>query len=255
MKFYENHYKPPTYFNDGCGRDTYISFFNGGFSNYPYGKIQQKDSYGSYHSKFFPDLSLKKQVIKYGADGSGRDYFINQHTVSEPPKILGDSYFQQTLRKNNFSGPIRTSVGLRNNTFEKRLIGRVFYGKCPGVKERLMCPKTNFNKKKELKISLSETALPEINNLPKSLSNLEHIEKKKYNIRVNEEGEINKILGTYEGSLDTNNKIEDKKEKEMFRLRKMKRKKDNASNDNIIRSLRSIYLFNQKKGINSLKDI
>lgn len=260
MKYHETHLKPPTYLNDGRGRDTYISFFNGGFGSYPYSRNYKKDNYNSYHTRFFADLSLRKPIVKYGADGSGRDYFINQHIISEFSKDIGNDYFAQSLR-GGVTCPLRTSGNFRNNTFEKKLLGRVFYGKCPGVKERLMCPKVNFNKKnmkRNLTVSLSDTVLPDIGNItntPQSTINFINNGKKVYRIKVSEEDEINKIMKR--GDDDDMKKnygkniglSEEKKiNKEAFRMKKtMKRQKENASSEDMMHSLRTLFLFNKKQ--------
>ena len=62
------------------------------------------------------------------------------------------------LRNSIEINPVRINRSYRKNKFEKDLINRIFYGKCPGVKERLMQPKVKFNKKnmvKDLKYNLT----------------------------------------------------------------------------------------------------
>ena len=41
------HPKVPNYLNDGAGRDTYISFYNGGFSKYRLPKNYYDEKYDS----------------------------------------------------------------------------------------------------------------------------------------------------------------------------------------------------------------
>ena len=63
----------PIYKNDGKGRDTYISFSNGGFSNYPYSRSYKQDCFEINRRRNHPDLYQRRPIIKYNMDGRGRD--------------------------------------------------------------------------------------------------------------------------------------------------------------------------------------
>ena len=140
----------PKYLNDGKGRDTYISFFNGGFSNYPYSNSYKKDFYENYHKGYHADLYKRRPIIKYNMDGNGRDYFIHQNILSEHCKLKDSSDFPHMLR-NGRELPIRINKSFGRTKFEKNLINRIFYGKCQGINDRLMMPKVKFFKKEKIK--------------------------------------------------------------------------------------------------------
>ena len=147
----------PKYINDGKGRDTYISFFNGGFSNYPYSNSYKKDFYDICHRRNRPDLYRNRPINRYNMDGKGRDFFIHQNILSEHCRIKGSSDFNHMLRNGEELSPIKFTKSYGKTKFERNLLNRIFYGKCSGIKDRLMQPKVKFSKK--IKINLKYNML------------------------------------------------------------------------------------------------
>ena len=141
----------PRYINDGKGRDTYISFYNGGFSNYPYSKSYKKDFYATSQKRYHADLYQRRPIIKYNMDGSGRDFFIHQNILSEHCKLKDFSDFPHMLRNGMEFSPVAYNKSFGKSKFEKQLLNRIFYGRCSGVKDRLMEPKVQLIKKKKIK--------------------------------------------------------------------------------------------------------
>ena len=121
----------PHYINDGHGRDTYISFFNGGFSRYPYSNSYKKDCYEVYHKRYHADLFKRRPIIKYAQDGSGRDFFIYQNILSEHDKIQDSTDFANMLRSKRDYVPYKFYKSHNISKFEKNLINRVYYSRSP----------------------------------------------------------------------------------------------------------------------------
>ena len=121
----------PIYINNGHGRDTYISFYNGGFGKYKYSKSYKKDYYQIPIHKNHPDLYLRRPIDKYQINGEGREYFIFKGIQADHERIANISSFQRTLRTGESPTEYFMSTKTPRNKFEKRLINRIFYGKCP----------------------------------------------------------------------------------------------------------------------------
>ena len=134
----------PIYINDGLGRDTYISFYNGGFGHYKYSKSYKKDEYEVPSYKNHPDLFKRRPIDRYQMSGEGRDYFIYKGIQTEHDRISDNSSFERTLRKDDSPREYQLSYRRPRNKFEKKLVNRIFYGKCPGMKDRQMSPKVKF---------------------------------------------------------------------------------------------------------------
>ena len=132
--------KIPRYPNDGKGRDTYISYAV--LKDYHY--LPPQPSSFPPHVTKSQDLSLKKPIKKYIMDGQGRDYYISYSINLSTNKYSGDVNLANTLR--TASNEIHIPKGTSN--FEKKLINRIFYGKCPGLNTRYMSPKVIFARKK-----------------------------------------------------------------------------------------------------------
>ena len=132
--------KIPRYPNDGKGRDTYISYAV--LKDYHY--LPPQPSSFPPHVTKSQDLSLKKPIKKYIMDGQGRDYYISYSINLSTNKYSGDVNIANTLR--TASDEIHIPKGTSN--FEKKLINRIFYGKCPGLNSRYMSPKVIFARKK-----------------------------------------------------------------------------------------------------------
>lgn len=136
--------KIPIYINNGLGRDTYISSFNGGFGHYKYSKSYKKDEYEVPSYKNHPDLFKRRPIDRYQMSGEGRDYFIYKGIQTEHDRISDNASFERTLRKDDSPREYHLSYRRPRNKFEKKLVNRIFYGKCPGMKDRQMSPKVKF---------------------------------------------------------------------------------------------------------------
>ena len=68
--------KIPNYRNDGAGRDTYISFYNGGFGRYKLSDTYFKEKNDSPKHIYHQDLALCKPTKRYFTDGGGRDLYV-----------------------------------------------------------------------------------------------------------------------------------------------------------------------------------
>ena len=228
----------PRYRNDGKGRDTYISFSNGGFSNYPYSRSYRQDFYEINIRRNHPDLYKRRPIIKYNMDGKGRDYFIHQNILSEHCKLKDNEDFPHILRNGVEINPIYFNKSYRRSKFEKNLINRIFYGKCQGVKDRLMQPKVKFNKKsKVLKYNLTSPGFVENKNTMDILNN-------------NNNTYMTNMNRTNPGNFIKNLKTDSNKIKSISinKKRKFIIKKNNEDNEiDIFRGIKSLYLFNHKR--------
>lgn len=244
------HLRIPCYSNDGHGRDTYISFSNGGFSNYPYSRSYKKDCYDFYVQKRSSDLYQNRPIIKYNRDGNGRDYFIYQNSVSEHNRGNGISSFPNTLRNFNGYSSNKFPYPLATNRFEKNLIGRIFYGNCKGVKDRQMCPKVSF--KKNLNIETESTKGPnsQTKKFQKFLSetDLNSYETKDKNSK--------NIANTEAYYVENKNNNEINQEKKANKSKKPNIKavkiKESESSEDLLDSVKNIFLFNNRKKFNSI---
>jgi hypothetical protein len=223
----------PKYINDGKGRDTYISFFNGGFSNYPYSNSYKKDFYDICHRRNHPDLYKNRPINKYNMDGNGRDFFIHQNILSEHCRLKDSSDFTHMLRNGIEFSPVRFPKSYGKTKFEKNLLNRIFYGNCSGVKDRLMEPKVKFNKKfniSNLKYNITSPVLStnEANEDIKEIDNTNRSNQFKIDMTDNNNFPNKKI------SLSTT-------KKRSFRNL-------NIPNENcFIKTIQSLYSFNHKK--------
>ena len=227
----------PKYLNDGMGRDTYISFFNGGFTNYPYSKSYKRDFYEISLKRNHPDLYMRRPIIKYNMDGNGRDYFIHQNILSEHCKLKDFSDFPHILRNGNEFNPVRINKSFGKTKFEKNLINRIFYGNCSGVKDRLMEPKVKFNKKTKTidnkdneNIFIGSENLKKMNNI-KMYSSFNIY---KYNVNL-----------TDSNFKIRNNKISSSVDKKRKFLNK--NSLSDLNEKEFIDSVNTLYLFNHKK--------
>ena len=150
------HPKIPVYKNVGDGRDTYISFFNGGFGRYKLSDTYAKERIDSPKRIYQPDLSLCKPTSKYYTDGNGRDTYVYSGMLAEHDKCKGNLRLPNILRSYQTMELPRTSQSISPSKFEKKLINRIFYGKCPGMKDRQLSPKVKFLTKEDIKRRNSE---------------------------------------------------------------------------------------------------
>ena len=145
-------------------------FYNGGLGNYRYSKSYKKDYYNVPIHKNYPDLFKRRPIDKYQMSGEGRDYFIYKGIQTEHDRISGNNSFEKIFRKGTCPTEYFLSTKMPRNKFERRLINRIFYGKCPGLKDRQMCPKVKFKKdfEKEKEKEKEENLINDYNASPSS---------------------------------------------------------------------------------------
>lgn len=142
--------KVPNYHNDGCGRDTYISFYNGGFGKYKLSHMYKHEQTESPRHYYHPNLALCKPTKRYFCNGGGRDSYVYISLLEENEKHKGNLKLNNILRSYDYKDhPMKTSKNISPSKFEKKLLNRIFYGKCPGLDERFMSPKVKFAKRDE----------------------------------------------------------------------------------------------------------
>ena len=130
------------YTNDGQGRDTYITYSVIKNSNY----FPPVPSSPKQHVNKSHDLSLRKPIKRYFVNGKGRDLYIQQTIFDNTNNYSGDVSIENCLRNNTEINEVPVQKGY--SKFEKKLIDRIFYGKCIGLNTRYMSPKVVFAKRK-----------------------------------------------------------------------------------------------------------
>ena len=239
--------KVPIYRNDGNGRDTYISCFNGGFNNYPYSRSYKKDVFTIPVNKSIPDLFKRRPIDRYVLDGVGRDYFIFRDIQDEHDRISVSPSFENILRK---SGPSRDYLRLKKNPsskFEKRLINRIFYGKCPGMKDRQLKPKVRF--KKDIEKEKLEKELKEDKNSDDDFSKKEdNQDEDSKNMKTLHLGKSSHNIFSYNYK---KNYLNQNKKENMLQSQFSSRIKSNRYNkfdqsEHLINSVKKIFLYNSK---------
>lgn len=202
----------PHYINDGCGRDTYISFFNGGFHNYPYSNSYKKDFFEITNKRYHADLFKRRPIIKYIMDGKGRDFFIYQNILSEFDKINNVTNFPNTLRTSIDLPPIKLNKSCNTN----RLRNRIYY-------ESL--------KDKNLKQTAEEDKKENDYSLDKADNNVyQQTENDRYETNPN-------VIDSYND-----------KKKECKSCKKYKPRVRNENNEeNLVNSINNIFMFNHNR--------
>ena len=250
------HPKIPIYQNLGDGRDTYISFYNGGFGKYKLTDTYLKEKTDSPKHIYHQNLSLCKPTKRYFTDGGGRDTYVYNSLLDENDRCKGNLRLNKILRSYDVTQyPNKASQNVSPSRFERRLIDRIFYGNCPGVKDRQMSPKVKFLKKEDIQKNKEENSLisfeaeneNEKNNTistTKMEKNFEVGDKKftkyetiGYNAAMTE-GNEDTMKNTSE--MDFNNSL--------FNLKKTPRKykPEFIQNDNLVDSVKKIFLYNSK---------
>ena len=236
--------KVPIYRSDGNGRDTYIVFSNGGFNNYPYSRSYKKDSFTIPTNKSIPDLFKRRPIDRYVLDGVGRDYFIFRDIQDEHDKLANSPSFENILRKR---GPSQDYLRLSKNPsskFEKRLINRIFYGKCPGMKDRQLSPKVRFKKDIEKEKELEENKSSEENISKKEDSQDENSKNMK---TLSPGRSSHKIFGYNDKDNHFNQKNKENKFLSPFKDRKkLNRYNEIDQSENLLNSVKKIFLYNSK---------
>ena len=251
--------KVVNYRNDGGGRDTYISFFNGGFGQYKLSDTYLKEKTDSPKHIYHQDLALCKPTKRYFTDGGGRDLYVYNSLKDENDKCKGNLRLNNILRSyDNIQYPIKTSKNFSPSKFEKKLLNRIFYGKCPGMKDRLMSPKVKFLTKEDIKKAREENEEDQKNNDELSPENKEEknfdlkntknnrYELNKYSVCNTENNENRLKIST---GMDINNSL--------FNLKKTPKKyrPELGQNDHLVDSVKKIFLYNNTKYKNLYNNI
>ena len=227
--------KVPNYHNDGCGRDTYISFYNGGFGRYKLSNILLHEKTETPKHYYHPNLALCKPFKRYFCNGGGRDSYVYISLLEENEKNKGNVKLNNILRSyDNVKYPLKTSKNISPSKFEKKLINRIFYGKCPGLNDRFMSPKVKFLKKDE---SPKKEENIEQNNIAEASENKEDF----YNTRNNRyDNKYNSCLT--EGNIERKNKMNNS----VYQIKKTpkKYKLEIGQDDNFMNSVKKIFLYN-----------
>ena len=249
-----HHPKVPIYKNIGDGRDTYISFYNGGFGSYKLTDTYLKEKTDSPKHYYYQNLSLCKPTKRYFTDGGGRDLYVYNSLLDENDKCKGNLRLNNILRSyDNINYPIRTSQNVSPSKFEKKLLNRIFYGNTPGLKDRLMSPKVKFLTKEDIRKRMddsfnSDVPEDEKNNAlgeNKNEKNIEYDEKQNNRYESN----IYNPSMTESNTSTLKNNIKTETTNSLYNLKKTpkKYKLEIGQNDNLVDSVKKIFLYNNSK--------
>ena len=249
-----HHPKVPIYKNIGDGRDTYISFYNGGFGSYKLSDTYLKEKTDSPKHYYYQNLSLCKPTKRYFTDGGGRDLYVYNSLLDENDKCKGNLRLNNILRSyDNINYPIRTSQNVSPSKFEKKLLNRIFYGNTPGLKDRLMSPKVKFLTKEDIRKRMDDTFNSDVpedekNNAlgeNKNEKNIEYDEKQNNRYESN----IYNPSMTESNSSTLKNNIKTETTNSLYNLKKTpkKYKLEIGQNDNLVDSVKKIFLYNNSK--------
>ena len=185
----------------------------------------------------------RRPIVKYNADGSGRDFFIHQNILSEHSRLRDFSDFPRMLRFVRCVveyNPIMFNKSYGKSKFEKNLLNRIFYGRCTGVKDRLMEPKVKFNNKRmstDLKYNLTNPNFSENENTKEANNKNKNNNCNKYQNNLIEK----------DGNSYVKNKNKKKKSFSTDKQRLFKSSTIVEDDKNFINSVQCIYTFNYKK--------
>lgn len=249
-----HHPKVPIYKNIGDGRDTYISFYNGGFGSYKLSDTYLKEKTDSPKHYYYQNLSLCKPTKRYFTDGGGRDLYVYNSLLDENDKCKGNLRLNNILRSyDNINYPIRTSQNVSPSKFEKKLLNRIFYGNTPGLKDRLMSPKVKFLSKEDIRKRMDDTFNSDVpedekNNAlgeNKNEKNIEYDEKQNNRYESN----IYNPSMTESNTSTLKNNIKTETTNSLYNLKKTpkKYKLEIGQNDNLVDSVKKIFLYNNSK--------
>ena len=253
------HPKIPVYKNNGGGRDTYISLYNGGFGKYNINDTYFKEITESPKHIYHQNLSLCKPTKRYFTNGGGRDTYVYNSLLDENDKCKGNVRLNNILRSyDNANCPMRTSKNLSPSKFEKKLLDRIFYGNSPGIKERLMSPKVKFLTKEDIRKRMLENSNPENLEDEKSTIFLDKQDKnpdseERQNNRY--KNNIYTVSKTDSNLNSMNNTARAEMSNSLYNLKKTpkKYKIELGQNDHLVDSVKKIFLYNNNKN-NKKKD-
>jgi hypothetical protein len=250
------HPKIPIYQNLGDGRDTYISFYNGGFGKYKLTDTYLKEKTESPRHIYHQNLSLCKPTKRYFTDGGGRDTYVYNSLLDENDRCKGNLRLNKILRSYDVTQyPNKASQNVNPSRFERRLIDRIFYGNCPGVKDRQMSPKVKFLKKEDIQKNKEENSLisfeAENENEKNNTISTTKMEKtfEVGNKKFTKYETIGYNAAMTEGNEDTmKNTSEMDFNNSLFKLKKTpkKYKPEFIQSDNLVDSVKKIFLYNSK---------
>ena len=92
---------PAFYLNDGFGRDSYISYNDGGFFKNNLKPIKKKESYQIQIKKLINPLNNLPRFVNYHGDGSGRDSYIYNSGMGKLFLPLANKHLSNILREND----------------------------------------------------------------------------------------------------------------------------------------------------------
>ena len=227
--------KVPNYQNDGAGRDTYISFYNGGFRKYKLRDMIVREHTDSPKHYYHPNLALCKPTKRYFCNGGGRDSYVYISLLEENEKNRGNLRLNNILRSyDNIQTQLKTSKNTSPSKFEKKLINRIFYGKCPGLDDRFMSPKVKFLKKEDIQ---KKEENYEEEKAGEALENKEDL-----GMTRNSRYEKNYNPSLTEGNIERKNLLN----KSVYQTKKTpkKYKLEIGQDDNFMNSVKKIFLYN-----------
>ena len=250
------HPKIPIYQNLGDGRDTYISFYNGGFGKYKLTDTYLKEKTDSPSHIYHQNLSLCKPTKRYFTDGGGRDTYVYNSLLDENDRCKGNLRLNKILRSYDITQyPSKASQNVSPSRFERRLIDRIFYGNCPGVKDRQMSPKVKFLKKEDIQKNREENSLmsfeAENENEKNNTISTTKMEKS-FEVgdkKSNKYETIGYNASMTESNVDSmKNTTEKDFNNSLFNLKKTTRKykPEFIQSDNLVDSVKKIFLYNSK---------
>ena len=249
------HPKIPVYKNNGGGRDTYISLYNGGFGKYNINDTYFKEITESPKHIYHQNLSLCKPTKRYFTNGGGRDTYVYNSLLDENDKCKGNLLLNNILRSYDVTKyPIPTSKDLSPSKFEKKLINRIFYGKSSDVKDRQMSPKVKFLKKDK---NLKTTGNSFFDENEKNKTFMETGNGKKFET---EDKKINKQNFSYNACSTENNEVNSNNNtgtgfNSLYKLKKSPRKykPEFGQNDSFADTVKKIFLYNNNKNSKHIK--
>jgi hypothetical protein len=112
------------YSTDGLGRDTYISFNNGGFWKDNIKNISMPEKFDNKKQAAFKSLGKSVAPFKYYSDGSGRDSYIIYHSggLKKEHKPLRNFHLKDFLRT-----PESCIFNFRNNPLKEGISAKTLY--------------------------------------------------------------------------------------------------------------------------------
>ena len=183
----------------------------------------------------------RRPIDRYVPDGGGRDFFIFRDIQDEHDKLADSPSFENILRKRGSSQDYLRLNKNPSSKFEKRLINRIFYGKCPGMKDRQMSPKVRFKKdiekeQEEKKINDDDFSKKE-DNQNEGSTNMQTLNPGKSS---------HKILGYNDKKNYSNPKKENTFLFPLSSRKKLNRFNEFDQSEHLLNSVKKIFLYNSK---------